>query len=81
MITPIKVKIDNLDKIIRWGNVGILLAVLLVRRWQMTLARCNFAHRADLIANGWFDVGPTLKKLCICQRNANHSLSSILLIR
>ena len=25
----------------------------------MTLARCHFAHRADLIANGWFDVGPT----------------------
>ena len=25
----------------------------------MLLARCHFAHRADLIANGWFDVGPT----------------------
>ena len=45
--------------IIRWANVGILLAVLLVRSWQMTMARCHFAHWADLIANGWFDVGPT----------------------
>ena len=45
--------------IIRWTNVGILLAVFWARRWQLTLARCHFAHRADLIANGWFDVGPT----------------------
>ena len=36
--------------IICWANVGILLAV--------TLARCHFAHRADLIANGWLDVDP-----------------------
>ena len=41
--------------IIRWANVGILLA----RRWQMTLARCHFADWADLIANSWFDDGPT----------------------
>ena len=34
--------------IIRWANVGILLAVLLARRWQMTLARCDVAHRANL---------------------------------
>ena len=40
---------------IRWANVGILLAPLLVRRWQMTLAICRVAHRAD----GWFDVSPT----------------------
>ena len=25
----------------------------------MSLTRCHFCHRADLIANGWFDVGPT----------------------
>ena len=32
---------------------------MLARRRQMTLARCHFAHRANLIANRWFDVGPT----------------------
>ena len=45
--------------IICWANAGILSAVLLARRRQMTLARCHFAHRANLIANRWFDVGPT----------------------
>ena len=25
----------------------------------MTLARCHFAHRDNLIVNRWFDVGPT----------------------
>ena len=25
----------------------------------MTFAWCYFARQADLIANGWFDVGPT----------------------
>ena len=25
----------------------------------MALVRCHFAHRADLIANAWFDIGPT----------------------
>ena len=45
--------------IICWTNAGILSAVLLARRRQMTLARCHFAHRANLIANRWFDVGPT----------------------
>ena len=42
----------------RWHFVGIFLA----RRWQMTLVRCHFVHRADFttfIANGWFDFGPT----------------------
>ena len=36
-------------------------AVLLARRRQMMLhvARFHFAHRANLIANRWFDVGPT----------------------
>ena len=45
---------------IAWANVGSLLAVFFARRWQMTLAPCQFAHRADLIiANGSFDdVGP-----------------------
>ena len=43
--------------IICWATVGILSAVLLARRRQMTLARCHFAHRANLIANRWFDVG------------------------
>ena len=42
-----------------WANVDILLAVLLAQRRQMTLARRHFAHRADVIANNWFDVGPT----------------------
>ena len=45
--------------IICWANVGILSVVLLARRRQMTLARCHFAYRANLIANRWFDVGPT----------------------
>ena len=45
--------------IICWANAGILSAVLLARRRQMTLARCHFAHRTNLIANRWFDVGPT----------------------
>mgnify|MGYP003690534163 CR=1 FL=1 len=45
--------------IICWANAGILSAVLLARRRQMTLVRCHFAHRANLIANRWFDVGPT----------------------
>ena len=31
----------------------------MARRRQMSLARCHFAHRANLIANPWFDVGPT----------------------
>ena len=41
------------------ANAGILWAVLLTRGRQMTLARCHFAHRANLIANRWFDFGPT----------------------
>ena len=45
--------------IICWANAGILSAVLLARRRQMTVARCHFAHRANLFANRWFDVGPT----------------------
>ena len=45
--------------IICWANAGILSAVLLARRRQMTLARCHFAHRANLIGNRWFEVGPT----------------------
>ena len=45
--------------IICWANAGILSAVLLARCRQATLARCYFAHRANLIANRWFDVGPT----------------------
>ena len=45
--------------IICWANAGILSTVLLARRRQMTLARCHFAHRANVIANRWFDVGPT----------------------
>ena len=32
---------------------------LLSQRLQMTFARCHFAHRTNLIANRWFDVGPT----------------------
>ena len=42
-----------------WANAGILSAVLLARRRQMTLTRCHFARRTNLIANCWFDVGPT----------------------
>ena len=59
--------------IICWANAGILSAVLLARRRQMTLAQCHFAHRANLIANCWFDVGPTpvaqqaLHMLTLCQ--------------
>ena len=45
--------------IICWANAGSLTAVLLARRRQMTLARCHFAHRANLIANRRFDVGWT----------------------
>ena len=37
--------------IIFWANASILSAVLLARRREMTLARCHFAHRANLIAN------------------------------
>ena len=37
--------------IICWNNAGILSAVLLARR--------HFAHQANLIANRWFNVGPT----------------------
>ena len=45
--------------VFRVPNVDVLLAVLLAQHWQMTLARCHFAHRADVIANGWYGVGPT----------------------
>ena len=45
--------------IICWANAGILSAVLLARRRQMTLARCHFAHWANLIANRWFNVNLT----------------------
>ena len=45
--------------IIFWANASILSAVLLARGREMTLARCHFAHRANLIANRWFGVGPT----------------------
>ena len=31
----------------------------------MALAGRHFAHRSDVIANGWFDVGPT----CLAQAN------------
>ena len=47
----------------------------------MALARCHFAHRADLIVNGLFDAGPTplaqqgVHMAC----NAKHSLSSMAL--
>ena len=63
--------------IIRLANAEILLAVLLTQRRQMTLARGHFAHRPYLIANRWFDVGPTRVAQQALQRNANHSLSSI----
>ena len=36
----------------RWHFVGSFVR-------QMTLTRCHFAHRADIFANDWFDVGPT----------------------
>ena len=39
----------------RWHFVGRFV----VRRRQMTSARCHFAQRANLNANRWFDVGPT----------------------
>ena len=45
--------------IIYWANAGILSAALLAQRRQMTLCRCHVAHRANLIANRWFQVGPT----------------------
>ena len=46
--------------VIRRANVAsIFLSVLLTQRWQMTLARRYFAHRANVFANGWFDVDPT----------------------
>ena len=45
--------------IICWANAGILSVVLLARRRQITLVRCHFAHRANLIANSWFGVDPT----------------------
>ena len=47
------------EKVIRLVNVRILLAVLLAQRWQMTLAQRHFAHRPNVIANGWFDVDPS----------------------
>ena len=62
-----------------WANSGILSAVLLARRRQMTLTRFHFAQ--NLIFNRWFDVGPTpvAQQTLHYQRNANHSLSSIAL--
>ena len=39
----------------RWHFVGSFVG----RSRQMTLARCHFAHRDNLIVNRWFDVGPT----------------------
>ena len=36
-----------------------LSAVMLARRRKITLVRCHFASRANLIANRWFDVDPT----------------------
>ena len=44
--------------VIRKANVGMHF-VLLAHRIQMTLAPCRFAHRAEIIASGWFDVDPT----------------------
>ena len=65
--------------VIRWADVDILLAVLLAQRqlWQMTLARCHFAHRPNVIANGCFDVIPT--PLAQLDLHANHCLSSMAL--
>ena len=34
------------------------MAVLLVQHGPTAFAG-RFAHRADILANGWFDVGPT----------------------
>ena len=65
---------------IRWVKVDICLAVLLSQCCQITLARYLFAYRADVIVNV-LTVASLLvqrlkpKKPCICQRNANHSLS------
>ena len=41
------------------STVSVMAAVLLAQRRQMTLARCHYAHRINLIANRWFDVSPT----------------------
>ena len=42
-------------EVIRWTDVGILLAVLFAQcqLWQITLAWCHFARRANIIANIW----------------------------
>ena len=65
--------------VIRWADVGILLAVLLAQRqlWQMTFSRCHFAHRPNVIASGCFDVSPT--PLAHIDLHANHCLSIIAL--
>ena len=44
--------------VIRWSIVGILLAVLLAQRWQMTLAQPHFAHWSNwnLLAQCWSNI-------------------------
>ena len=48
---------------------------------KMALVRCHFAHRADLIANGCFDVGltPLAQQALRMPSNANHSFAGIAL--
>lgn len=67
--------------IIRWAKFGIMFAILLAWRLQMTLARCNFGDRADLIVNSWFNDGPPPVAHQARQRNASHSLLSIAFLK
>ena len=39
--------------VIPWADLGILLAILLSLRWQMTLAQRHFAHLTNNIAKCW----------------------------
>ena len=40
----------------RWHFIGSFDGSALT---IVPMSQCHFAHRADLITNGWFDVGPT----------------------
>ena len=62
----------------RWHFVGSFFAPTATN----DVSPMSFCSSGQLIDNRWFDVGPTpvaQQALHICQRNANHSLSSIAL--
>ena len=59
--------------IICWANAGLLSAVLLAQRRQMTLARCHFAQNPPLVRSWSSNSTSTVETLVLVQCWANVS--------